>query len=204
VEVRDAEGRPTEPGEAGYLAVTGPWPGMPRGLTRAATAEDWAHVTGDHAVVVSGERRADGDGARADQGEYVRFLGRDDDTVTVGDTAYGPASIEAAIIGVDGVAEAAVVESEHAAHGAVAFVCTDRGRTGDDELGRRIERETTRRLGPAARLESVVFAPELPKTHSGKIMRRLLSAIADGEEYGDTSALRNPETVGEIESLDTE
>jgi acetyl-CoA synthetase len=189
VAVRNEEGEPVGVGEPGYLSLTRPWPGMHRGLARAAAGdgEEWAHVTGDHAVL-------DGDG-------YVSFLGREGDTVTVGDTAYGPARLEAAIIAVDGVAEAAVVESMTREGGAVAYVCTERDHTGDDELGERIRSQVVRRLGPGARIEEVVFAPDLPKTHSGKIMRRLLSAVADGEEYGDTSALRNPEAIGEIETV---
>ncbi|WP_255150430.1 acetate--CoA ligase [Halorarius halobius] len=187
VSVVDYTGDPVETGEPGHLAVTEPWPGMPRGLAEAAVADDWTYVTSDRAVV-------DGDG-------YVTFLGREDDTVAVGDTAYGPATLESAVIEVGGVAEAAVVESETAGEKAVAYVCTERDRQGDDALRARIENHVADRLGPTARFEAVIFTPELPKTHSGKIMRRLLSAIADGEEYGDTSALRNPETVGEIETV---
>ena len=93
------------------------------------------------------------------------------------------------------------MESTTREGGAVAYVCTERGHSPDDALRERIREQITHRLGPGARIESVVFAPELPKTHSGKIMRRLLSAVADGEEYGDTSALRNPETIGEIETV---
>jgi len=191
VAVVDREGTPVENGEAGHLAVTTPWPGMSRSLAREASGadgdDDWLYVTSDRAVV-------DGDG-------YVTFLGREDDTVTVGNTAFGPATLESAIIEVDGVAEAAVVESSERGGTAVAYVCTERGRSGDDELRERITDHVAERLGPTARFGGIVFTPDLPKTHSGKIMRRLLGAIADGEEYGDTSALRNPETVGEIETV---
>jgi acetyl-CoA synthetase len=68
-------------------------------------------------------------------------------------------------------------------------------------LHERIDRHVTERLGEGTEFASVVFAPDLPKTHSGKIMRRLLAAVADGESYGDTSALRNPEAVGELETV---
>ncbi len=188
VAVRDGDGGSVPPGTPGYLAVTTPWPGMHRGLARAAAeaGEGWAHVTSDHAVI-------DADG-------YVRFLGREDDTVTVGAKAYGPAVLEGAIVEVEGVAEAAVVESNRH-EGAVAYVCTERGTNDDGSLRARIERHVAAELGPTARFAAVVFAPELPKTHSGKIMRRVLAAVADGEAYGDTSALRNPETVGEIETV---
>jgi acetyl-CoA synthetase len=190
VEIRDRRNEPVDPGRAGYLAVTSPWPGMPEGLVRAAATagvDDWAHVTSDHAVL--------------DEDGYVTFLGREDDTVTVGETAFGPATLERVVIEVEGVAEAAVVESTVRGNGAVAFICTERGVAGDAVLRDRIETHVVDRLGPTARFSAVVFAPELPKTHSGKIMRRVLSAITDGDEYGDTSALRNPETVGEIETV---
>ncbi|MFC7235980.1 acetate--CoA ligase [Halosegnis marinus] len=185
----DREGDPVAEGDPGHLAVTTPWPGMSRSLAREAggAGDDWLYVTSDRAVV-------DGDG-------YVTFLGREDDTVTVGNTAFGPATLESAVIETDGVAEAAVVESSERGGTAVAYVCTERGRSGDAAMRERIADHVAERLGPTARFGAIVFTPDLPKTHSGKIMRRLLGAIADGEEYGDTSALRNPETVGEIETV---
>jgi acetyl-CoA synthetase len=189
IEIVDRTGDPVEEGEAGNLAVTSPWPGMSRSLAReaATSSGEWSYVTNDRAV-----RDADG---------YITFLGREDDTVTVGNTAFGPATLESAVIEVEGVAEVAVVESNERGGTAVAYVCTERGRTGDADLRERISAHVANRLGPTARFGEVVFTPDLPKTHSGKIMRRLLGAIADGEEYGDTSALRNPETVGEIETV---
>jgi acetyl-CoA synthetase len=190
VAVVDYTGDPVDTGEPGHLAVTAPWPGMSRGLAAAATADDWAYVTSDRVQI--------------DEEGYLTFLGREDDTVTVGDTSFGPATLESAIIEVGGVAEAAVVETRNGGGSAVAYVCTERNRHGSDELRTRIENHVADRLGPTATFEAIVFTPELPKTHSGKIMRRLLSAIADGDDYGDTSALRNPETVGEIETVSRE
>jgi acetyl-CoA synthetase len=189
IEIVDRTGDPVEEGEAGNLAVTSPWPGMSRSLAREAVTSsgEWSYVTNDRAI-----RDADG---------YITFLGREDDTVTVGNTAFGPATLESAVIEVEGVAEVAVVESNERGGTAVAYVCTERGCTGDADLRERISAHVANRLGPTARFGEVVFTPDLPKTHSGKIMRRLLGAIADGEEYGDTSALRNPETVGEIETV---
>jgi acetyl-CoA synthetase len=191
--VVDREGEPVADGDPGHLAVTTPWPGMSRSLAREAAgtgdgADDgWLYVTGDRAV-------RDGD-------DYVTFLGREDDTITVGNTAFGPATLESAVIEVDAIVEAAVVESSERGGTAVAYVCTKRDRGGDDGLREEIADHVGERLGPTARFGEIVFTPELPKTHSGKIMRRLLGAIADGEEYGDTSALRNPEIVGEIETV---
>ncbi|MFB6116977.1 acetate--CoA ligase [Halosegnis sp.] len=188
VAVVNREGEPVPEGEPGHLAVTTPWPGMSQSLAREAGSGDgeWLYVTNDRAVIEDG---------------YVTFLGREDDTITVGNTAFGPATLESAVIEVEPVAEAAVVESKERGGTAVAYVCTERGSGGDDRLRGRIADHVTDRLGPTARFGDIVFTPELPKTHSGKIMRRLLAALADGEEYGDTSALRNPETVGEMETV---
>jgi len=191
VAVVDAAGKAVAPGEPGHLAVTTPWPGMHRGLTReAAEDEDWAYVTSDRAIL--------------DHQGYVTFLGREDDTVTVGDTDYGPATIERVVLEVDGVAEAAVVESADHGGRAVAYVCTERGTEGGPALRERVDRHVADRLGESTEFARVIVAPDLPKTHSGKIMRRLLSAVADGESYGDTSALRNPEAVGELETVSSE
>jgi acetyl-CoA synthetase len=192
VDVVDAAGESVAPGEPGHLAVTTPWPGMHRGLTReaAAAGEDWAYVTSDRAIL--------------DHQGYVTFLGREDDTVTVGDTDYGPATIERVVLEVDGIAEAAVVESAEHDGRAVAYICTERGTEGGPALRERVDRHVVQRLGDGTKFARVVVAPDLPKTHSGKIMRRLLSAVADGESYGDTSALRNPEAVGELETVSSE
>jgi acetyl-CoA synthetase len=189
VDVVDAAGESVARGEPGHLAVTAPWPGMHRGLTEAAAdeGEDWAYVTSDRAIL--------------DHEGYVTFLGREDDTVTVGDTDYGPATIERVVLEVEGVAEAAVVESHQEGGRAVVYVCTERGVEGDAALSGRIDRHVAERLGEDTEFARIVVAPDLPKTHSGKIMRRLLSAVADGESYGDTSALRNPEAVGELETV---
>jgi acetyl-CoA synthetase len=189
VAVVDAAGRAVAPGEPGYLAVTAPWPGMHSELAHKAAlaGEDWAHLTTDRVT-----RDAEG---------YITFLGREDDIVTVGNTEYGPATIERVVLGVDGVAEAAVVESQERGGQAIAYVCTERGVDQGTHLRARINRQVAKRLGETTTISAVVFAPELPKTHSGKIMRRLLSAVADGETYGDTSALRNPEAVGELEAV---
>jgi acetyl-CoA synthetase len=187
VDVVNTGGEPVARGEPGHLAVTSPWPGMTRGLAREAGDPDWQYVTTDRAIL--------------DREGYVTFLGREDDTVTVGDTDYGPATIERVVLEADGVAEAAVVESEECGGRAVAYVCTERGTEPGATLRERINARVAQQLGTDTRLAATVFAPDLPKTHSGKIMRRLLSAVADGESYGDTSALRNPEAVGELETV---
>jgi acetyl-CoA synthetase len=110
--------------------------------------------------------------------------------------------IESAIVGVSGVAEAAVVGGTHDIKGEAvyAYVITEEGHEGDESLRDRIIEGVEDGIGPIARPEEVIFTPELPKTRSGKIMRRLLEDIANGEELGDTSTLRNPEVVSDIEA----
>jgi acetyl-CoA synthetase len=109
--------------------------------------------------------------------------------------------IESAIVGVEGVAEAAVVGGDHEVKGEAvyAYVITEEGYDEGDALRDAIVRGVEDAIGPIARPERVVFTPDLPKTRSGKIMRRLLENIADGEALGDTSTLRNPEVVDSIQ-----
>ncbi len=184
VSVVDDEGEEVPPREPGSLAVTQPWPGMPLSFTTEAVDDDWLYVTGDRAI-----QETDG---------YMTLLGRADDTLPVDDGWVGAASVEGAIVEVDGVAEAAVVESSRRGD-VVAYVSTTRDQPNDQQLRGRIVDHVVQAVGQSACPERFVFTTELPKTHSGKIMRRVLAAIVDGEDYGDTSALRNPEIVGEIE-----
>jgi acetyl-CoA synthetase len=194
VAVVDADGEPVPVGEPGHLAVTTPWPGMPTSLARGAVAAaggvpardgEWAYVTGDRAVL--------------DRDGYVTFLGREDDTVPLSTDAVGAAALERAVIEVDEIAETAVVESPD--DGVVVYVSTTHGSNETDGVRGAIEANVGEVFGEDASIDRVIFAPELPKTRSGKIMRRLLAALVAGEDYGDTSALRNPETVGEIETV---
>jgi len=110
--------------------------------------------------------------------------------------------LESVIVGVEGVAEAAVVGGDHELKGEAvyAYVITEDGHEGDDALRERIIEGVEEGIGPFARPEEVVFTTELPKTRSGKIMRRLLEDIANEEELGDTSTLRNPGIVDDIQS----
>ncbi|WP_138005179.1 acetate--CoA ligase [Halalkalirubrum salinum] len=193
IAVVDETGEPIAPGETGYLTVTKPWPGMLRGLRGGTdryireywreTDNGWAYQTGD--------------GATIDEDGYVTILGRVDDVINVDAHRLTTTELEAAIVEVPGVTEAAVVGD---GAGLIAFV-TVRHDTGEDEKLREAIRARLREaIGAVAVPDRIVFTPELPKTRSGKIMRRLLEDIACGNEFGDISALRNPEVVGEISS----
>ena len=200
-DVVDADGESVEAGEAGYLVVDRPWPGMLRTLYRNDQRfldEYWATHSQPESDrwVYSPE-----DGATLDDDGYITVLGRVDDVVNVSGHRIGTMEIESAIVGVEGVAEAAVVGADHEVKGEAihAFAITETGQAETDGLREKTVAAVEDAIGPFARPESVVFTPELPKTRSGKIMRRLLEDIANGEELGNTSTLRNPDIVEEIQ-----
>ncbi|WP_123621023.1 acetate--CoA ligase [Halorubrum sp. CSM-61] len=192
--VVDEDGEPVDPGEPGYLAIAAPWPGMLRGLREGDERyrrEYW--VEGE-----DGWRYRTGDGATVDEDGYVTILGRVDDVINVRTHRFNTAELESAIVGAEGVTEAAVVGD---GDGKIVAYVTTRGDVDPDEsLREAIGGRLARAVGDVARADRIVFTPDLPKTRSGKIMRRLLEDIARGDEFGDVSALRNPEVVGEIES----
>ncbi|MFB6165986.1 MAG: acetate--CoA ligase [Haloarculaceae archaeon] len=199
--VVDADGNAVGPGDGGYLVVSKPWPGMPVEMVdsegwfrdeRAAPPTldrfEWAYVTEDSAAI--------------DEDGYVTVLGRVDDVVTVRGHRFGTMELESAIASVEGIAEAAVVSGpdDRGDAGVYAYVTTAEG-ADEAALRERVVAAVEDAIGPVAVPDGVVFTPDLPKTRSGKIMRRLLEAVVSGEDLGDTSALRNPEVVGELESV---
>ncbi|WP_263019533.1 acetate--CoA ligase [Natronobiforma cellulositropha] len=198
--VVDVSGEEVEGGNAGYLTVNRPWPGMLRTLYQndeRFLEEYWREYSdedGDEWVYFPE------DGAKIDDDGYITILGRVDDVLNVSGHRLGTMEIESAIVGTAGVAEAAVVGGDHEVKGEAvyAYVIVEDGQEGDETMRERIVESVEDAIGPIARPEEVVFTPELPKTRSGKIMRRLLEDIASGEELGDTSTLRNPEVVEDI------
>ncbi|MFP8889191.1 acetate--CoA ligase [Natrialbaceae archaeon A-CW2] len=196
----DAAGNDVDPGNAGYLTVQKPWPGMLRTLYNNDDRflnEYWREYSDEDADswVYFPE-----DGAKVDEDGYITILGRVDDVINVSGHRLGTMEIESAIVGVEGVAEAAVVGGDHDVKGKAvyAYVIPEDGYEDSDDLEARIVEGVEEGIGPIARPEAVVVTPELPKTRSGKIMRRLLEDIASGNELGNTSTLRNPEIVEEI------
>ncbi|WP_178915957.1 acetate--CoA ligase [Natronomonas gomsonensis] len=200
-QVVDTEGAEVEPGEAGYVTVNKPWPGMLRTLYKndeRFLEEYWQEYSdeGEDEWVYFPE-----DGAKIDDDGYITILGRVDDVINVSGHRLGTMEVESAIVGVEGVAEAAVVGGDHDLKGEAvyAYVILEDGYEESEEMSDRIIEGVEDAIGPIARPEQVIFTPELPKTRSGKIMRRLLEDIANGEELGNTSTLRNPEIVEDIE-----
>jgi len=141
------------------------------------------------------------DGAVVDDEGSLTLLGRIDDAINVAGRRFSTMELESVIAGVDGVVEAAVVGADHATTGTAIYAyVSPTGNTAEADLRARIKRAVETAIGSVATPEAVVFTAELPKTRSGKVMRRLLTAIANGEEPGDLSALRNPEILGELQS----
>jgi len=203
-DVVDMSGSPVGAGKAGYLVVNRPWPGMLRTLYNNDDRfinEYWREYSN-----VDSDDSADWvyfpeDGAKIDEDGYITVLGRVDDVLNVSGHRLGTMEIESAIVGVEGVAEAAVVGGEHDIKGEAVYtyVITEDGYEENEELREAIIEGVEDAIGPIARPEAVIFTPELPKTRSGKIMRRLLENIANAEEIGDTSTLRNPDVVEDIQ-----
>ena len=199
--VVDETGEEVEPGQAGYVTVDRPWPGMLRTLynnDERFINEYWEAYSDpdDDEWVYFPE-----DGAKIDGDGYITILGRVDDVINVSGHRLGTMEIESAVVDVEGVAEAATVGGDHEMKGEAVYVYAilEDGYEAGEEMEQSIIDGVEDAIGPIARPEEVIFTPELPKTRSGKIMRRLLVDIANEEELGDTSTLRNPDVVEDIQ-----
>ncbi|ELY44486.1 acetate--CoA ligase [Natronorubrum sulfidifaciens] len=202
VRVVDSTGTEVDSGDSGYLTIARPWPGMARTLydgDKRFQAEYWDRFSDPD---TDDWRYFSGDTARIDEDGYITVLGRIDDVINVSGRRLSTTEIESAITGVAGVAEAAVVGRSSETNGTdvYAYVSTEGGYDDDAAVREAIIDSIETAIGPIARPTEILFTPELPKTRSGKIMRRLLEDVANGHELGDTSALRNPEIVGEIQA----
>ncbi|WP_254763458.1 acetate--CoA ligase [Natrinema marinum] len=199
--VVDAQGEEVDAGQAGYVTVNNPWPGMLRTLydnDERFISEYWQEYSDEETDewVYFPE-----DGAKIDEDGYITILGRVDDVINVSGHRLGTMEIESAVVGVEGVAEAAVVGGDHEVKGEAVYVYAipeDGYEDRHDELEEQAMEAVLDSIGPIAKPEEIVFTHELPKTRSGKIMRRLLEDIASGNELGNTSTLRNPEVVDDI------
>ncbi|WP_226040911.1 acetate--CoA ligase [Natrinema sp. DC36] len=199
--VVDAQGDEVDAGQAGYVTVNNPWPGMLRTLydnDERFLEEYWQEYSDEEADewVYFPE-----DGAKIDEDDYITILGRVDDVINVSGHRLGTMEIESSVVGVEGIAEAAVVGGDHEVKGEAVYVYAipeDGYEDRHDELEEKAMSAVLDSIGPIAKPEEIAFTHELPKTRSGKIMRRLLEDIASGNELGNTSTLRNPEVVDEI------
>ena len=193
VEVVDEEGNPIERG-GGYLTLTRPWPSMLRGI--------WGNPERYHEAYWSRYpgRYFAGDGAKIDEDGYLWLLGRVDDVMNVSGHRISTTEVESALVDHPAVAEAAVVGAadEVSGQAIVGYVIVRGGVVVDDVLVEELRQHVARKIGPTARPKRVIVVQDLPKTRSGKIMRRLLRDIADGNPLGDTTTLADPTVVEAI------
>jgi acetyl-CoA synthetase len=193
--VVDDEGNPIETGEAGFLTLQRPWPAMLRTLWN----DDERYID-TYWARFGNEIYFAGDGARLDEDGHIWLLGRVDDVMNVSGHRLSTAEIESALVSHDAVAEAAVVGRSDPDTGQAvsAFVTLRGGREGSDELGKELREHVGEQIGKIARPAELLFTDDLPKTRSGKIMRRLLKDIAEGKELGDVTTLANADIVQDI------
>jgi len=181
-------GDPVGPNQGGLLVIEKPWPGMLRTVYRDPERYQKQYFSQIRGAYFTG------DGARFDQDGYFWIMGRVDDVIKVSGHRLGSAEVESAIVSHPGVAEAAVVgrPDEIKGEGIVAFVTLEGGRKGNDDLKQELKIHVTKEIGALARPDDIRFTEALPKTRSGKIMRRLLRQIASGDQtLGDTSTLED-------------
>jgi acetyl-CoA synthetase len=192
--IYDSEGGEIEEG-GGTLVVTKPWPGMARTLYREPDRflETYWERYGRSTYLV-------GDAARRDEDGYFWIVGRIDDVINVSGHRLSTMEVESAIVSHERVAEAAViaVPDEDTGQAIVAFVTPEGNEKGGEEMAAELREHVARKIGKLARPKQIHFADDLPKTRSGKIMRRLLRDIAQGNELGDVTTLRDPTIVEEL------
>ncbi len=192
--IYDAEGEPIEEG-GGTLVLTRPWPAMARTLYGEPErfVETYWQRYGPATYLV-------GDAAKFDEDGFVWIVGRIDDVINVSGHRLSTMEVESALVSSDGVAEAAVigVPDEATGQAIVAFVTPQDGVDAGEAFTAELREHVAEKIGKLARPKRIYYAEDLPKTRSGKIMRRLLRDIADGKELGDVSTLRDPSVVEEL------
>ena len=198
-EIVSQTGEPVEAGHGGLLRITRPWPAMARSIWGNAAGYDAAYFPGKKNVYVTG------DGARCDEDGYYWLMGRVDDVINVSGDRLGTAEIESALGGHAGVAEAAVVGRPDEAKGQAiaAFVTLEESHAPSEELKQELRQWVSKEIGPLARPDDLRFIQRLPKTRSGKIMRRLLRELATtGEVKGDTTTLEDFSILAQLRESD--
>ena len=196
VELVDTAGKPIAKG-GGFLTLTEPWPGMLRtiyGDDARYRETYWSRFPGRYFA---------GDGAKVDEEGYWWLLGRVDDVLNVAGHRIGTMEVESALVDHPSVAEAAVVGKTHELKGQAiaAFVTVKEGVKPSAELRDDLRDHVARKIGAIARPDDILFSADLPKTRSGKIMRRLLKDIAEGRALGDTTTLADPNVVARLKEM---
>jgi acetyl-CoA synthetase len=196
-DIMTRDGKSVGPNEGGYLVIKKPWPSMLRtiyGDDERYQQQYWSQIPGIYFA---------GDGARKDEDGYFWIMGRIDDVINVAGHRLGTAEIESALVSHAAVAEAAVVAKPDDLKGSaiVAFVTLEGGRTPTDPLKEELRQHVAKEIGALARPDDLRFADALPKTRSGKIMRRLLREIAtSGSVAGDVTTLEDFSVLEKLRS----
>jgi len=190
-ELLDDDGKPVTHG-GGYLTLTQPWPGMLRGIWKDPERYKeayWSRFDGRYFA---------GDGAKLDDDGYLWLLGRVDDVMNVSGHRISTTEVESALVSHPSVAEAAVVGANDATTGQaiIAYVTLVGGMEVDEQV---LRNHVAGEIGAIAKPKTIYFTPELPKTRSGKIMRRLLRDVAEGRNLGDTTTLADANVVNELQ-----
>jgi acetyl-CoA synthetase len=192
-----ADGSEADINEGGYLVIKRPWPGLMRRIW--GDDKDDPKIFQEKYFVQFPGVYTVGDGARKDEDGYFWLMGRIDDVIKVSGHRIGTAEVESALVSYPSVAEAAVVGMPHAikGEGIYAYVTLKAGITGTDDLKKELVAHVRKVIGPIASPDKIQFTDGLPKTRSGKIMRRILVKIAAGDNsnLGDTSTLADPSVV---------
>ena len=193
-DIVDGEGKSVPFGGGGYLVLKRPWPSMLRGIygDPARYHETyWSRFPGMYFA---------GDGAKRDEDGYFWLLGRVDDVMNVAGHRISTTEVESALVDHQSVAESAVVgvKDEVSGKAIYAFVILKASREPTDALAVQLREHVAYVIGPIARPKYLMFVPDLPKTRSGKIMRRLLRDIAEGRTLGDTTTLAD---AGVVETI---
>jgi acetyl-CoA synthetase len=197
--VYDEHGNEVGPGGGGYLVLRRPWPAMLRGIYKADQRYKetyWSKYPDTYFA---------GDGARIDEDGDFWLLGRVDDVMNVSGHRISTIEVESALVDHQKVAEAAVAGRADPTTGQaiVAFVSLKGGEEGSLEMLEELREHVAKKIGKIARPANIVFTPELPKTRSGKIMRRLLRDVSENRKLGDTTTLADPTVVEEIKDRAT-
>jgi acetyl-CoA synthetase len=195
-EILKEDGSKAGVNEGGYLVIRKPWPGMLRTVWK--NPERYKHT---YFGMFDGSMYVAGDSARFDEDGYVWIMGRTDDVIKVSGHRLGTAEVESHIVSHPSVAEAAVVPIPDAVKGQAlyAFVTLKKGNQKTDEMRKSIVKHVAEHMGHIAKPEKLQFADDLPKTRSGKIMRRILKVIAEGHtDWGNTTTLADPTVVEKL------
>jgi acetyl-CoA synthetase len=197
-DIYDEQGRSVPAGRGGYLVLKRPWPGMFRTIYNDPDRYVQTYFSRyDERTYLAG------DGAKRDEDGYFWLLGRIDDVMNVAGHRISTYEVESALVDDPKVAEAAVVAKQDEAVGQaiVAFVTLKSGQTGDDAMAEELREHVSGVIGKIARPHMIIFTDDLPKTRSGKIMRRLLRDVAEGRQLGDVTTLANAEIVEQIRDM---